>query len=603
MKREDPQETLQSVFGYPQFRGEQEQIIRRLIRGEDALVIMPTGGGKSLCYQIPALHREGTAIVVSPLISLMKDQVDALKAVGVQAAFCNSTLTGAETKKLFSELQTGRLDLLYVAPERLMSPSFLNRMRDIPVSLIAVDEAHCISQWGHDFRPEYLKLGSLRECLPAVPVIALTATADRQTRADIIRGLHIEQAEIYAASFDRPNISLTVAEKKEPFSQLIRFLGSRWADEAGIIYALSRARVEELAGKLRKTGIAAEAYHAGMPSEERSRVQEAFLRDELQAVVATVAFGMGIDKPNVRYVVHYDLPKTMESYYQEIGRAGRDGLPAEALLLFSWSDAAIIRSFIDKVEDAGQRRIETYKLQAILGYASALTCRRRVLLGYFSEELEQDCGNCDICREPPQRFDATEDARKALSCVYRVGQRFGIGYVTDVLRGVQNQRISSFGHDRISTYGIGSSRSAAYWRHILHQLIHLGYLEQDISSYAVLRLTQKARPLLRGEMRLELASMRSAVGRLAGKNRGRGDRETGELFDEALYDALRELRRALASSAGVPPYIIFSDASLQEMASAKPRSRSALLKISGVGEVKLRRYGDSFLRVIQDADP
>ncbi|WP_305041867.1 DNA helicase RecQ [Geoalkalibacter sp.] len=590
-----PRQTLQRIFGFRDFRPHQLEIVETLIRGEDAFVLMPTGGGKSLCYQAPALHREGVGIVVSPLISLMKDQVDALRANGVRAAFYNSSLGAAESRRVLAELHQGRLDLLYVAPERLLSDSFLARLDEIPLALFAIDEAHCVSQWGHDFRPEYVQLGLLRQRFPAVPLIALTATADPQTRDDIRERLGLREARYFVAGFDRPNIRYTLADKSKPFAQLLSFLRGR-GEEAGIVYALSRKRVEDVAARLRAEGIAADPYHAGLADAERERVQEAFQRDELQVVVATVAFGMGIDKPNVRFVVHYDLPKNIESYYQETGRAGRDGLPAEALLLFGYGDIALARGLIEKSENAEQKRIELHKLNAMVGFAEAQTCRRRVLLGYFGETLEEDCGNCDICLVPPERYDATVDAQKALSCVYRVGQRFGMGHVIEVLRGAATERIRQLGHDRLSTYGIGADLSADAWSSLIRQLIHLGFLQQDMANYSVLRLTEKARPLLRGEQRLTLARPRLKVA--APKKPARRLGEAGNA-DPRLFDALRQVRKRLADEAGVPPFVIFNDATLMEMASFRPRDEAALLRINGVGEAKLQRYGREFLAVIE----
>ncbi|MBP1729149.1 MAG: ATP-dependent helicase RecQ, partial [Deltaproteobacteria bacterium] len=592
----NPQETLLKVFGYQAFRHPQAEIVAGLINGEDAFVIMPTGGGKSLCYQIPALHRPGVGIVVSPLISLMKDQVDALRANGVRAAFYNSSLGDVAARRVLAELHSQQLDLLYVAPERLMSEPFLERLKDMAIALFAIDEAHCVSQWGHDFRPEYVQLGRLRQLFPRVPLIALTATADAQTRGDIISRLGLQGAACHLAGFDRPNIRYTVIAKQKPFVQLTTFLAARGKDEAGIVYALSRKRVEEVAGKLLAAGIAAAPYHAGLTERERSRVQEAFQRDELQVVVATVAFGMGIDKPNVRFVVHYDLPKNIESYYQETGRAGRDDLPAEALLLFGYGDIAVARSLIENGGNAGQKRIELHKLNAMVGFAEAVTCRRRVLLGYFGADLATDCGNCDLCIEPPEQYDATEEARKALSCVYRVGQRFGMGHVIDVLRGAQNQRIRSLGHDRLSTYGIGRTVSAEQWGSIIRQLVHLSFLEQDLAAYAVLKLTDKARPLLRGEERLTLARPRARA--TAAKKTPRTT-AAGMKYDEILFQALRTLRKNLADEAGVPPFVVFGDASLAEMALNQPLDADALLRINGVGMHKLGRYGAEFLAVIR----
>jgi ATP-dependent DNA helicase RecQ len=586
-----PRQTLRDIFGYAAFRPPQEEIVATLIAGQDAFVLMPTGGGKSLCYQIPALHRFGVAIVVSPLISLMKDQVDALVVNGVRAAFYNSSLTAKVARAVLAKLHAGELDLLYVAPERLLSDGFLDRLKTLPIALFAIDEAHCVSQWGHDFRPEYVQLGQLRRLFPGVPMIALTATADPQTRGDILSRLGLQQARCFVAGFDRPNIRYSVIEKQKPFTQLTAFLDDR-PRQHGIVYALSRKRVEELAQRLAAAGWKAAAYHAGMGDADRERVQEAFLRDDLQIVVATVAFGMGIDKSNVRFVVHYDLPKNIESYYQETGRAGRDGLPAEALLLFGYGDIAISRGLIEKGGNPEQKRIELHKLQTMVGFAEAQSCRRRVLLGYFGERLGEDCGNCDVCLNPPERFDATVDAQKALSCVFRVGQRFGIGHVVDVLRGARSERIRELGHDRLSTYGIGSGRSAEDWSGLIRQLIHHGYLTQDVARYSVLTLTEAARPLLRGEERLELARPRLRVKVQPKKGRAKlGDFD----YDEVLFERLRVVRKRLADAEGVPPFVIFGDAALAEMATAMPTDEAALLAVNGVGKHKLRRFGSEFL--------
>ncbi|NJD90577.1 MAG: DNA helicase RecQ [Geobacter sp.] len=591
--------TLERVFGYHAFRPFQEEIVSNLINGGDAFVLMPTGGGKSLCYQIPALHRPGVAIVVSPLISLMKDQVDALQENGVAAAAYNSSLGERESRQLLARLHAGELDLLYVAPERLMTDSFLERLRDIPLALFAIDEAHCVSQWGHDFRPEYVALGRLRSLFPETPLIALTATADRQTRDDIIARLGLRQARIFITGFDRPNIRYTVVEKHKPFQQLTGFLAARPGD-AGIVYALSRKRVEEVAEKLKQAGVVAAAYHAGLSDKERSRVQEAFLRDDLRVVVATVAFGMGIDKPNVRFVVHYDLPKNIESYYQETGRAGRDGLPSAALLLFGYGDIAISRALIESGNNPEQVRIELHKLNAMIGIAEAGSCRREALLGYFGERLEEACGNCDLCLDPPETVDATEDARKLLSCVYRVGQRFGAGHVIDVIRGSKNERIRQLGHDSLSTYGIGAHLASEAWGSIIRQLIHRGYLEQDLANYSVLKLTESARPLLRGEERLVLAKPRVKVAPAKKEPRRKGAAASLQ-YDEELFQSLRTLRKRLADEQQLPPYVIFSDATLAEMAAYKPLDSEALLRINGVGSQKLGRYGAVFLEAIRTA--
>ncbi|MCK4503028.1 MAG: DNA helicase RecQ [Desulfuromonadales bacterium] len=586
-------EKLSSVFGYQSFRPYQEEVINCLVQGGDAFVLMPTGGGKSICFQIPALCRAGVAIVVSPLISLMKDQVDGLQANGVRAACYNSSLGAVEARQVLTQLHAGQLDLLYVAPERLLSGDFLGRLKNLELSLFAIDEAHCVSQWGHDFRPEYVGLGRLRDIFPAIPMVALTATAEKQTRIDIAHHLQLHNAHQVVASFDRPNIRYTVIDKAKPYLQLSAFLDNR-QEEAGIVYCLSRKRVDEVAAKLQQDGLQAAAYHAGLPAAERKRVQEAFIRDDIQIVVATVAFGMGIDKPNVRFVVHYDLPKNLESYYQETGRAGRDGLPAEALLLFGYGDIAISRGLIEKGGNPEQKRIEIHKLNAMVGFAESGTCRRRALLGYFGENLVDDCDNCDICLNPPERYDASEDARKALSCVYRVGQRFGIGHVIEVLRGAKTQRIFDLRHEQLSTYGIGREQSQDHWSHLLRQLIHCGYLEQDIGNYSVLKLTEAARPLLRGETELTITRPRVKTSR---KKRPQ-PKIVGLEYDQELFNLLRVLRKQIADRDGVPPYVVFGDASLAEMAATLPTDEEAFLQINGVGQKKLQSYGNEFMAEI-----
>lgn len=596
-----PLESLKKIFGYDAFRLHQQEIVDGLIRGEDAFVLMPTGGGKSLCYQLPALHRPGVGIVVSPLISLMKDQVDSLKAYGVKAAFYNSSLSGTEARKVLARLHGGKLDLIYIAPERLMSREFLERLNDIPIALFAIDEAHCISQWGHDFRPEYRQLGRLRGLFPEIPLIALTATAEAHTRRDILERLGLRQARSYISGFDRPNIRYTVLEKRKPFAQLTTFLQPRYKG-AGIVYCLSRQRVEKVAGALTEAGFQAAPYHAGLPAGARKQVQEDFLRDDIRIIVATVAFGMGIDKSNIRWVVHYDIPKNIESYYQETGRAGRDGLPAEALLLFGYGDISLARGLIENSKNPERRRIELHKLNAMVGYAEALSCRRRILLGYFGESLAEDCGNCDICLNPPRLVDVTEDSRKALSCVYRVGQRFGMGHVIDVLRGSQKERVLELHHDRLSTYGIGRNRSQEYWGSLLHHLVHNGFLEQDVGNYSVLKLTDAARPLLRGEQTLSMAEPRVKTETASLTHRRKGGQKARDEYPDdsaALFERLRTLRKELADMAGVPPYIIFSDASLAQMAAFLPADPEAFQQIHGVGAHKTARYGPDFLEEIR----
>ncbi len=633
---------LREVFGFAEYRPHQGEIVEHLVSGGDAFVLMPTGGGKSLCYQLPAMVRPGTGIVVSPLISLMKDQVDALRAAGVSAAAYNSSLEPSEARGVLRALHAGELDLLYVAPETLMTEGFLARLSGlgddeeggtagVPVrpgrppragapgiAMIAIDEAHCVSQWGHDFRPEYVQLGQLRGLFPGVPILACTATADPETRDDVRLRLGLDDAAVYVTGFDRPNIRYTVVEKREPLHQLQQFLAGH-DGESGIVYCLSRKRTEEVAEKLRAHGVDAAAYHAGLPADERRRVQDAFARDEVTIVVATVAFGMGIDKSDVRFVVHYDLPKTVESYYQETGRSGRDGLPAEALLLFGLGDAAVVRSLIegggrganggDEFERDPERvRIEIHKLNAMVGYADGLSCRREALLGYFGEPYPAPCGNCDICLEPPETFDATEQARMALSCVYRLWERdgfgYGVGYVIDVLRGSENEKIAARGHEQLSTYGIGAELSRDHWQSLIRQLIHRGYLTQDIARYSALRLTDAARPLLRGEETVIMAKPRVRVPtkkqRLRVARTGRAAELAGLPVDEALFEALRALRKQLADEQNVPAYVVFSDATLAEMAARRPATYAELLEVNGVGQAKLERYGDAFLEAIAE---
>ncbi|EHI5142933.1 ATP-dependent DNA helicase RecQ [Vibrio alginolyticus] len=590
-----PQRVLEDVFGYQEFRDGQQLVIDAAVEGRDSLVILPTGGGKSLCYQIPALVRSGITLVISPLISLMKDQVDQLKANGVAAECINSTMPREELLSVYNRMHTGHLKLVYVSPERVLMRDFIERLENLPLSMIAVDEAHCISQWGHDFRPEYAALGQLKQQFSHVPFMALTATADDATRRDILERLQLNNPEVYLGSFDRPNIRYNLVEKHKPVSQIVRYLETQ-KGICGIIYCGSRKKVEMVTEKLCNNHIRAAGYHAGMDADERAYVQEAFQRDDIQIVVATVAFGMGINKPNVRFVVHFDIPRNIESYYQETGRAGRDGLPAEAMMLYDPADISWLRRMLDEKDDGPQKQVETHKLNAMSAFAEAQTCRRQVLLNYFGEYREKPCGNCDICLDPPKHFDATEEARKALSCVYRVNQSFGMGYVVEVLRGMQNIRVRENGHDKISTYAIGRDHSHDYWVSIFRQLIHKGLLFQNITRNSTLQLTEEARPLLRGDVTLELAVPRLDTAARAAKS----EKLTSKNYDKKLFAKLRKLRKSIADEDGLPPYVVFSDATLIDMAEILPTSYGEMLAVSGVGQRKLEKYADPFLDLIQE---
>jgi len=590
---------LESVFGYSAFRGQQAEIIRQVAGGGDALVLMPTGGGKSLCYQIPALLREGVGVVVSPLIALMQDQVDALAEVGVRAAFLNSTQTFEEMRRVERAVRDGALDLLYVAPERLLTQRCLELLDDARLALFAIDEAHCVSQWGHDFRPEYIRLSVLHERFPDVPRIALTATADPQTRAEIVRRLQLEQAAQFVSSFDRPNIRYQIVEKANGRNQVLDFIRNEHAGEAGIVYCLSRRKVEETADFLCGHGIDALPYHAGMALQERTGNQARFLREDGIVMVATIAFGMGIDKPDVRFVAHLDLPKSMEGYYQETGRAGRDGLPAEAWMAYGLQDVVQQRRMIDESDaDDNYKRVQSAKLDAMLGLCETLSCRRVRLLEYFGQKSEP-CGNCDNCLSPPQAFDGTQAMQKLLSAIYRVEQRFGAGHVLDVLRGSATDKVKQWRHDRLPTFGVGGDIGEQEWRAILRQAIALGLVEVDHDAYGALRLTEAARPVLRGEVAVQLRQYRkpAKARREAGRKKVSVEAGLNEA-EQAIFERLRAWRAETARTHNVPAYVIFHDATMREIARMQPSSLAELRAVSGVGEKKLETYGSEIVELI-----
>jgi len=593
---------LRSVFGYDSFRGQQEAVVEHVIAGGDALVLMPTGGGKSLCYQLPALVRPGLGVVVSPLIALMKDQVDALRQAGVRAAYLNSSLAPGEARQVEDQIREGALDLLYVAPERLVMPSCLDMLSRTTIALFAIDEAHCVSQWGHNFRPEYRQLAILHERFPSVPRLALTATADGPTRKDIVDRLQLGEARVFVAGFDRPNIAYRVVEKRDAKAQLLAFLRAEHPQDAGIVYCLSRRKVDEVAEFLSSHGRMALAYHAGLNADTRQRHQDRFLKDEGVVVVATVAFGMGIDKPNVRFVAHLDVPRSLEAYYQETGRAGRDGLKATAWMTYGLGDVISLKQMVQGSDlDERQKRVELQKLDALLGFCETATCRRQVLLNYFGDSPPAACGNCDICLNPVKSWDGTIAAQKALSAVYRTGQRFGVQHLIDVLTGKMTDRVREWGHDSLKTFGVGADIARNAWQSIFRQLVAGGYLSVDVEGHGGLHFGPRATSVVKGEAKVELREHQDA--KLSRKSQPAGKRQgaaVGDLDgkDAALFEKLRALRLELARAQGLPPYVIFHDSTLVEMARSRPQTEGDLAAIPGVGRSKLERYGADFLAAI-----
>lgn len=593
-------EILKAVFGYDHFRGQQQEVIEQLLAGQDALVLMPTGGGKSLCYQIPALIRPGVGIVISPLIALMQDQVSALLQLGVKAAFLNSTLSSDEVRTIERQLLNNELDLLYIAPERLTSGRTLALFQRIQIALFAIDEAHCVSQWGHDFRVDYLQLSMLHEQFPDIPRIALTATADEKTRQEISLRLNLEQAPLYLSGFDRPNIRYRIVQKQQAREQLLQFILAEHAGDSGIVYCLSRKKVDETAEWLRAKGIHALAYHAGMSNDLRYQHQHRFLMEESLVIVATIAFGMGIDKPNVRFVAHLDLPKSVEAYYQETGRAGRDGLPANAWMAYGLQDVITLRRMLaDSNADEAHKRLELHKLDAMLALCEQVHCRRQALLNYFGDQLEQPCNNCDTCLETVETWDGTLVAQQALSCIYRTGQRFGVGYLIEVLRGKETERIISAAHHKQSTFGIGKELDDQQWSSVFRQLVARNLVSVNFDHFGVLQLTDACRPILRGEQQLmlrkDIKPEKSRIGKKGiSKSFSKAERNSD------LWEALRAKRREIADAQDVPPYIIFNDATLMAMLESKPINHKQFALLSGVGERKLTLYGDQFLAVIKD---
>ena len=589
---------LSRIFGYDEFRGPQQAIVEHVAAGNDALVLMPTGGGKSLCYQVPSLLRDGTGIVISPLIALMQDQVEALRQLGVRAEYLNSTLDGETAARVERELLAGELDMLYVAPERLLTGRFLSLLSRSRIALFAIDEAHCVSQWGHDFRPEYRQLTALHERWPDVPRIALTATADPPTQREIAERLDLTNAQHFVSSFDRPNIRYTVVQKDNAKRQLLDFLKVH-RQEAGIVYCMSRRKVEETAEFLCKEGMNALPYHAGLPAEVRAANQRRFLREDGIVMCATIAFGMGIDKPDVRFVAHTDLPKSMEGYYQETGRAGRDGEPAEAWLCYGLGDVVLLKQMIEQSEAGEDRKtLERSKLDHLLGYCESMQCRRQVLLAGFGETYPRPCGNCDNCLVPPDAWDASVAAQKALSCVYRSGQRFGVGHLIDILRGGENDKIRQFGHSELSTYGIGKDLDARTWRSVFRQLVAASLLEVDTEAYGGLRLTDGSREVLKGQRKVMMRRESPKT-----RERDRSGQRTGLSVlpeDLVLFNALRSLRAELAKEQNVPAFVIFHDSTLRNIAEQRPTSIDALGKVGGIGSTKLARYGERLVEIVRE---
>lgn len=591
--------TLRTIFGYSEFRLQQKEIIQTLVSNNDAVVLMPTGGGKSLCYQIPALVRQGTGIIISPLIALMHDQVIALQQLGIKATYLNSTLDVNSSRQTEQDLINGKLDMLYVAPERLTSSSFLKLLKQTEISLFAIDEAHCVSQWGHDFRPDYIQLSLLHEQFPDIPRIALTATADETTREEITRRLNLHQARIFISSFDRPNICYRIAEAQaNSRDALLRFIKNEHENNSGIVYCLSRNKVESTATWLVEKGFNALPYHAGLPADIRQQHQQQFLNEDAVIIVATIAFGMGIDKPDVRFVAHLNLPKSMEAYYQETGRAGRDGLPADAWMSYGLQDVITLKQIMSTSTANEQfKRIEHHKLENLLGFIEITSCRRQAILNYFGENLEKPCGNCDNCLTPVETWDATVAAQKALSCVHRTGQRFGVSYLVDVLTGKENERIKQFGHDNLRVYGIGSEYDAKQWRAIFRQLISRNLLTVDFEGHGSLRLSESCRSVLRGEETL-LLRKESKCAKTSRKGRKPYNSDVAD--NHILWEALRACRKQLAEENNVPPFVVFHDATLVEMLERQPLNREQLSHINGVGEKKIEKYADAFLKVINE---